>query len=157
MGPERLSGHVQLNHGDPVSLSCRLYLVYKKNGIRRLTRSMSERLVHDPVNYPMLELAGKRMRVAEIAVELRECVPIRVVRRVYFVLAFDDHGRCDVDRLRKQQWAHVASVLDPVIAPPRDADDIRDATERFIAQSGRWRPAADLARLIDCAALGITA
>lgn len=118
---------------------------------------MFERLVRDPVHHAMPDLAGQRARVAEITVELRDRVPIRVVRRVYFVLAFDDHGRCDVDRLRKQQWAVAALVLDPVLAPPKDADGIRDATDRFIAQGGRWHPTVDQARLIDCAALGITA
>lgn len=118
---------------------------------------MFERLVRDPVNHAMPELAGQRARVAEITVELRDRVPIRVVRRLYFVLAFDDHGRCDVDRFRKQQWALAASVLDPVLAPPKNADEIRDATDRFIAQGGRWRPAAKLARLIDCVALEVTA
>lgn len=140
-----------------MSLSCRLYLVDKEDGILRLKGSMFERLVHDPVHHTMPELAGQRARVAEITVELRDHAPIRVVRGVYFVLAFDDQGHCDIDRFRKQRWALAASVLDPVLAPPKDADETRDAADRFIAQGGRWRPTAELARLIDCAALGIMA
>lgn len=140
-----------------MSLSCRLYIVDKENAIQRLNGSMFERLVRDPLHHTMPKLAGQRARIAEITVELRDRIPIRVVRRVYFMLAFDDHGRCDIDRFRKQQWALAASVLDPVLAPPKVANEIRDAADRFIAQGGRWHPGADLARSIDCAALGIAA
>jgi hypothetical protein len=35
--------------------------------------------------------------------------------------------------------------------------DLHDAADRFIAQGSKWRPTADLARLIDRAALEIAA
>ena len=59
--------------------------------------SMFERLVRDPLHHSMPELAGQRARVAEIIVELRDRVPVQVVRRVYFVLPFDDQGRVDIE------------------------------------------------------------
>lgn len=118
--------------------------------------SMFERLVRDPLHHSMPELAGQRARVAEIIVELRDRVPVQVVRRVYFVLPFDDQGRVDIERVRKQQYALAASVIDPVLAPESSAD-LHDAADRFIAQGGKWRPTAELARSIDRAALGIAA
>lgn len=114
--------------------------------------SMFERLVRDPLHHSMPELAGQRARVAEIIVELRDRVPVQVVRRVYFVLPFDDQGRVDIERVRKQQYALAASVIDPVLAPRKAPADLHDAADRFIAQGGKWRPTAELARSIDRAA-----
>ncbi len=99
-------------------------------------------------------MAGQRVQMAEILVEISNRIPIRVVRRVYFVLAFDDTGRVDAERFRKQQWALAESALDPALALPDDDESVLDAASRFIAQGGRWRPPAALAQLIDDAALG---
>ncbi len=119
--------------------------------------SMSERLVRDPLHHSMPDLAGQRARVAEFIVELRDRVPVQVVRRVYIVLPLDDQGWVDLERLRMQQCALAASVLDPVRAPRNDPVHLHDAADRFIAQGGRWRPSDELAWLIDCATLGIAA
>ena len=100
-------------------------------------------------------MAGQRVQMAEILVEISNRIPIRVVRRVYFVLAFDDTGRVDTERFRKQQWALAESALDPALALPGDDESVLDAASRFIAQGGRWRPPAALAQLFDDAALGI--
>ena len=87
-----------------MSLSCRYYRVDKSGGILRLKSSMFG-LVRDPFHHAMPDLADQRARLADVTVEFRDRVPIRVVRRVYFVLAFNDQGHCDVDRFRKQQWS----------------------------------------------------
>jgi len=73
---------------------------------------------------------------------------------VYFVVSFDEEGRMETKRFLQQQWALVESALGPVLAKPNHGDRILDAASRFIAQGGRWRPKADLAQLIDDAALG---
>ena len=140
-----------------MSLSCRRYLVDKQDGTVPMKGSMFERLVRDPLHHSMPDLAGQRTRVAEIIVELRDRVPVQVVRRVYFVLPFDDQGRVDIERLRQQQRALAASVIDPVLAPRNDPADLPDAADRFIAQGGKWRPTAELARVIDRVALGSAA
>ena len=129
-----------------MSLSCRRYLVDKQDGIVRMKTSMFERLVRDPLHHSMPELAGQRARVAEIIVELRDRVPVQVVRRVYFVLPFDDQGRVDIERIRKQQYALAASVIDPVLAPPeRSRGSPRrrrplHRARRQVASDGRARP-----------------
>jgi len=55
-------------------------LVDKQDRIVRMKSSMFERLVRDPLHHSMPELAGQRARVAEIIVELRDRVPVQVVR-----------------------------------------------------------------------------
>ena len=113
-----------------------------------------ERLVRDPLRHTMPALAGQRVRMAEILVELSNRIPIRVVRRVYFVLAFDDTGRVDTERFTRQQWALAETALHPALALPADDERVLDAAASFIAQSGRWRPRRALAQTIDAAALG---
>jgi hypothetical protein len=53
----------------------------------------------------MPAMAGKRVRVAGITVQTEDRRPVRVVRRVYFVVSFDDGGRLDAKRFLQQQWA----------------------------------------------------
>jgi len=50
--------------------------------------------------------------------------------------------------------ALVESALYPVFSTSNDDDRILDATWRFVAQGGLWRPPAELAQRIDDAALG---
>jgi hypothetical protein len=50
-------------------------------------------------------MVGKRVRVAGITVQMEDRRPVRVVRRVYFVVSFDDGGRLDAKRFLQQQWA----------------------------------------------------
>jgi hypothetical protein len=80
--------------------------------------------------------------VAEIIVERRGRIPVRVVRRVYFVLPFDDQGRVDIERLRKQQRALAASVIDAVLAARQDPAELYQRQH---------------ARLIDRDAFGVAA
>ena len=98
--------------------------------------------------------ASSAGRVADIVVQFENRRPVCVVRRVYFVVSFDEEGRLDTRRFLQQQWALVESALGPVLAEPNQGDRILDAASRSIAQGGRWRPKADLAQLIDEAVLG---
>jgi hypothetical protein len=102
----------------------------------------------------MPALAGQRVRMAEILVQLAERRSIRVLRRVYYVVSFDDAGRLDTTRFQEQQWALAESALDRAFTVPGDDSHVLDAASRFIAQGGRWRPSNDLAQRIVHAALG---
>jgi hypothetical protein len=62
--------------------------------------------------------------VAEIIVERRGHIPVRLLRRVYFVLPLDDQGRVDIERLRKQQRALAASVIDAALAARQDPAEL---------------------------------
>ena len=101
----------------------------------------------------MPALAGQRVRMAEILVQLADRRPIQVVRWAYFVAGFDEAGRLDTTRFQNQHWALAESALDRVFAVPSDDDRVLDAASRFIAQGGRWRPSSELAQNIDEAAL----
>jgi len=134
----------------------RKFIVHDDGTLVKLRNVIFDRLLRDPQHHSMPAMAGKRVRVAGITVQMEDRRPIRVVRRVYFVVSFDDGGRLDAKRFLQQQWALAESALDPVLGVPNDDDRILDAASRFIAQGGRWQPQADLAQRIDDAALGRT-
>ena len=94
-------------------------------------------------------LAGQRVRMAELIVEVSGRTVLRIARRVYFVLTFDQDGRVDTERFQRRQWALAGIAINSVFAQARDASDVLDATDRFVAQGGRWRPAPAMAQRID--------
>jgi hypothetical protein len=132
----------------------RKFIVHDDGTLDRMRNNVFDQLLRDPQHHSMPAMAGKRVRMADIVVQLENRRPVCVVRRVYFVVSFDEEGRLDAKRFLQQQWALVESALDPVLAEPNHGDRILDAASRFIAQGGRWRPQADLAQRIDDAALG---
>ena len=137
-----------------MGIGCRRFIVDDEGKLVRLRNTIFERLLRDPQHHTMPALAGQRVRMAEILVQLADRRPIRVVRRVYYVVSFDEAGRLDTTRFQEQQWALAESALDRVFTVPGDDDRVLDAASRFIAQGGQWRPSNDLAQRIDDAALG---
>ena len=137
-----------------MGFSCRMFIVHDDGTLVRLKSNLFDRLMSDPQHHSIPEMAGKRVRMADIIVELVNRRPIRVVRQTYFVAGFDQAGRLDAARFERQQFALVESALNPVFSTPNDDDSILDATSRFVAQGGLWRPPAELAQRIDDAALG---
>jgi len=139
-----------------MGIGCRRFIVEDEGSLVRLKNTLFERLLRDPKHHTMPALAGQRVRMAEILVQLADRRPIRVARRVYFIVQFDEAGRLDTARFHEQQRALAESALDRVFSVPCDDDDrVLDAASRFIAQGGRWRPSDELAQRIDNAALGI--
>jgi len=137
-----------------VGIGCRRFIVDDEGRLVRLRNIIFERLLRDPLHHTMPALAGRRVRMAEILVQLANRRPIQVVRRVYFVVGFDEAGRLDTTRFQNQQWALAESALDRVFAASSDDARVLDAASRFIAQGGRWRPSSELAQQIDDTALG---
>jgi hypothetical protein len=137
-----------------VGIGCRRFIVDDEGKLARLRNTLFERLLRDPQHHTMPALAGQRVRMAEILVQLAERSPIRVVRRVYYVVSFDEAGRLDTTRFQEQQWALAESAMDHVFTVPGGDDRVLDAASRFVAQGGQWRPSNDLAQRTDDMALG---
>lgn len=98
-----------------MGIGCRRFIVDDEDRLVRLRNAIFERLLRDPQHHTMPALAGQRVRMAEILVQLADRRPIQVVRRVYFVVGFDEAGRLDAARFRNQQRALAESVLDRVL------------------------------------------
>ena len=138
-----------------MGIGCRRFIVEDEGSLVRLKNTLFDRLLRDPKHHTMPALAGQRVRMAEILVQLADRRPIRVARRVYFIVQFDEAGRLDTARFQEQQWALAESTLGSVFSVPGDDDRVLDAASRFIAQGGRWRPSDELAQRIDDATLGL--
>jgi len=137
-----------------MGLSCRRYLVDLDERVVRMKNPMFDGLMRDPDLHTMPALAGQRVRVAELIVEVSGRTVLHIVRRVYFVLTFDPQGRVDTDRMHRQQRALAGLAIDAVFTQARRPREVLDAADRFVAQGGRWQPTHALAQRIDAAALG---
>src|SRR5258706_7534345 len=107
------------------------YLIAVDDTIYRMANAAFDRMLMDPAPYRSPELAGQRVRTAEVVVGLVDREPVAVVRTSFAVLVVDDAGRVDADRYRKQQYARVETALAPAFAPAF-ADPDRD--ERSLTQ-----------------------
>jgi hypothetical protein len=134
------------------------YLIAVDDTIYRMANAAFDRMLKDPGTYRLPELAGQRVRTAEVVVGLVDGKPVAVVRTSFAVLVVDDAGCVDADRYRKQQYARVETALAPAFAPafadPDRDERVVDAASQFIAQGGAWSPTVALARALGDTALG---
>jgi hypothetical protein len=139
--------------GEIMNLSSRRFLIGQDGVVYRLADATFNRMVRNPASHALPILAGQRVRMASLIVELIGGAPVRVVRSTYTTLTFDDDGHMDSGMFTRQQWALAESTLDPALAGTNHAEKVLDAAARFIAQGGRWRPSNSLVRAINEAAL----
>jgi hypothetical protein len=136
-----------------MNLSSRRFLIGQDGVLYRLEDTTFNRMLRNPASQAFPALAGQRVRMASLIVELIRGAPVRVVRSTFATLSFDDDGRMDAGIFTRQQWALAASVVDPALAGTTHDEKVLDAATRFIAQGGRWRPSASLVRTINEAAM----
>jgi hypothetical protein len=136
-----------------MSLRCRKFLIADDGTLCRLANTRFDRMLRDPASYRLPALAGQRVRMADIVVEVVDRVPVRVVRSTFAMLTIDDDGRIDSSRFIRQQFALGETALARVLAVSESNDGVIDATARFVAQGGSWAPSPSLARAIENAAL----
>ena len=137
-----------------MGISCRMFLLDQDDGLYRLSSAKFNQMLRDPTSCRLTRFAGARERMTNVAVELLDRQPIRVVWNTFGFLAFDDEGYFDSGTFDHHQRARAELAWAPLAAEPKGAAIIVDATTRFVAQGGRWKPTRTLQRLIDEAALG---
>jgi hypothetical protein len=137
-----------------MGISCRMFLLDQDDGLYRLSSAKFNQMLRDPTSCRLTRFAGARVRMTNVAVELLDRQPIRVVWNTFGFLAFDDEGYFDSGTFDHHQRARAELAWAPLAAEPKGAAIIVDATTRFVAQGGRWKPTRTLQRLIDEAALG---
>jgi hypothetical protein len=113
-------------------------------------------MLQDPAKHCLPVLAGQRVRMADVIVELMDREPVRIVRSTFSILTFDADGRLDPGRFEDQQSALVESLVAPVIAGSHftRSPTVVNASARFDAQGGHWVPSRALSRIIEETALG---
>jgi len=137
-----------------MGLSYRRFLVARDGTPYRLANTHFDRMLRDPGSHLLPVLAGQRVRVADVVVELDGRLPVRVAMRNFGFMSFDLEGRIDLDLMRRQQWARAEVALGSAFDEPTGQKAVVDASARFVARGGMWRPSKALADAIDEAALG---
>jgi hypothetical protein len=137
-----------------MNLSSRRFLIAQDGALYRLADATFTRMLRNPGNHAVPVLAGQRVRMASLIVELIGGAPVRVVRSTFATLSFDEDGHMDSGMFTRQQWALAESTLEPALVSTEREEKVLNAATRFVAQGGRWRPSASLERTINEAALG---
>jgi hypothetical protein len=136
-----------------MALSIRHFLLTDDGAVLRLPAASMWRMVQDPDACRLPDLAGLRVREVTVVVEVDQGVPLRTVRSTYAVLSFDNAGRLDGARFRRQQFARAEAAFDRALSGEPDPQTVVDASSRFVAQGGTWTPTAQQRRKIEAAAL----
>jgi hypothetical protein len=138
-----------------MGLSFRMFLLDQDDALYRLPNKKFAQMLRDPTSYRLPRFAGARVRMTDVAVELLDRQPIRVVWITFAYLTFDAKGYFDASAFDRHQRARaelgLASSIDE---PGGSAGTVVDAACRFVAQGGLWAPSRTLQRIIDAAALG---
>ena len=140
--------------GAPMRLACRMFVLDQDDELYRLPRRTFELMLQTPGKHPLPRFAGSRVRMSDVAVEIRGQRPIRVVWSTFDLLVFDDRGFFDAQSFERHQRACAEVGLAAPIAEPMGNGTVIDAANRFVAQGGCWTPAPPLLRRIGAAALG---
>ena len=136
-----------------MGFSFRMFLLDQDDGLYRLPSAKFWKMLQDPTSHRLLRFAGARVRMTDVAVELQNRQPIRVVRITFGFLSFDREGYIDARAFDRHQRARAELRWASPIAEPAGAGTVVDAADRFVAQGGLWAPSRTLQRRIDAAAL----
>jgi hypothetical protein len=96
-----------------MQLTSRRFLIAKDGVLYRLADATFTRMLQNPREHAFAILAGQRVRMASLIVELIGGKPARVVRSTFATLTFDEDGHMDLGTFTRQQWALAESALDP--------------------------------------------
>ena len=133
-----------------MGIGIRVLLVDDDDSIKRLPLTRYERLVRRDPNEQLLQYAGKRVRFAEVAVELEERKPVQIIRAVYGILQFDSEGRIDAAEYEKEMRLS-AEMMPPILAD-RPSPKIVDAKHKFakkrFVDQFRWEPTPQIDKSI---------
>ena len=136
-----------------MGISCRMFLLDQDDSLYRLPNTKFDQILRDPTCCRFARFAGIRVRMGDVAVELINRQPICVVWITFGFLTFDDEGYFDANAYDRQQRARAELALAlPSVESSREGIVV-DASNRFVAQGGRWTPSRTLQRRIDAAAL----
>ena len=126
-------------------------MIDQANHLSRLSGSRFAAMLSDPSAHPIPQFAARRVRGAEVVVEQAHRRPVKVIRMVFFMLAFNERGVLDTDALMRQ----AAAAFDTL--PPQmrsNGSTVLEAHSRFVVSGGRWKPTPALEAELRAAALG---
>ena len=133
-----------------MGIGIRVLLVDDDDSIKRLPLTRYERLLRRNSKEHLPQYAGKRVRFAEVAVELEKRKPVQIIRSVYGILQFDSEGRIDAAEYEKEMRLS-AEMMPPILAD-RLSPKIVDAKHKFARKrfkdQFRWEPTSQIEKSI---------
>ena len=133
-----------------MGIGIRVLLVDDDDSIKQLPLTLYERLVRRDPTEQLLQYAGKKVRFSEVAVELEERKPVRIIRAVYGILPFDSEGRIDAAEYEKEMRLSV-EMMPPVLAD-QSSPKIVNAKHKFAKKrfndQFRWEPTYQIEKAI---------
>ena len=125
-----------------MGVGIRAFLFNDNDTIERLPLTRYERLLQRHPKEYLPKYAGKRVRFAEVAVELKERKPVQILRVVYGILPFDSKGRIDAAEQEKEM--RLCAEMMPPILKDRPSPKIVDAKHQFAKKrfddQFKWKP-----------------
>jgi hypothetical protein len=79
-----------------MQLSARRFLIAQDGVLYRLADATFSRMLQNPREHAFAILAGQRVRMASLIVELIGGKPARVVQSTFATLTFDENGHVDL-------------------------------------------------------------
>jgi hypothetical protein len=111
-------------------------------------------MLHNPTRHCVTRFAGQRVRCAEVAVEMMNGRPFRVVRSVFNMMTFTSDGTFVPPLRDRHVRARAELALALALGAPDRHAGIAEASTRFVARGGQWTPSAAVVRRIEQTALG---
>jgi hypothetical protein len=139
-----------------MGISLRIFLVNDDDSIQRLPLARYVRLIHRDPKERLPQYAGRRVRYVEVALELEQRRPVRILRILYLILSLDPEGRIDAAELEKQRRLGFDMV--PPVLTDRGANQVIEARHFFAKKrfdkEYRWNPTPEIEASIPEAIFG---
>jgi hypothetical protein len=127
-------------------VALRHFLLDREGALYRLPSAGLDRMLQIPTRHRLPRLAGQRVRSAEVAVEMMNGRPLRVVRSVFNMLTFKSDGTL-VPPLRDR---HVRARVELALAPQGTGPPRRDCRSQYsVCRSRRSMDTASGCRATD--------
>lgn len=133
-------------------LALRYFLLDREGALYRLPITALDRMLQVRSRLRLPRFAGQRVRSAEVAVEMINGRPVRVIRSVFNMLTFKGDGTLLPTRQDRHARARIELALARAAAARRGG--ITEASARFVARGGQWTPSAVLVGRMEQIALG---
>ena len=133
-------------------LALRYFLLDREGALYRLPSATLDGMQQVRTRLRIPGFAGQRVRSAEVAVEMLNGRPVRVVRSVFTMLTFKSDGTLLPTLQDRHARARVEQAL--ALAARTRRAGITEAGTRFVVRGGLWTPSTALVKRMEQIALG---
>ncbi len=122
-----------------------IFFVNDDDSIQRFPLARLERLIERDPEECLPQYAGKRLRYAEVALELEQKKPVSILRLLYLILPLDSEGRVDAAEQEKERRLGV-EMIPPIL--DRASKQVVEARHLFAKKrfdnEYRWTPTPEI-------------